>query len=79
MKIVQKKKKNQRNSKLISLILFRRTTEFLQNDESQSSLHSSTSATVESSAKKIRSKIEVADPEGYEFDTAKHFIVLLID
>lgn len=43
---------------------FRRTTEFLQNEESQSSLHSSTSATVESSVKKFRSKIEVVDPEG---------------
>lgn len=42
----------------------KRSTEFLQNDESQSSLHSSTSATVENSAKKIRSKIEVVDPEG---------------
>lgn len=62
--------------KLISFSFFFscRTTEFLQNDESQSSLHSSTSATVESSAKKIRSKIEVADPEGYEFDIKNSFI-----
>lgn len=43
---------------------FARTTEFLQNEESQSSLHSSTSATIEGSARKQRSKIEVVDPEG---------------
>lgn len=47
------------------LISFYRVTEFIQNDESQSSLQSSTSATIEGSTKKHhRSKIEVVDPEG---------------
>lgn len=47
------------------LDLFRNTEFVLHNEESQSSLQSSTSATIEGTAKKIRSKIEVADPEGY--------------
>lgn len=45
--------------------MFYRNSEFLQNDESQSSLQSSISATIEGSARKIRSKIEVVDPDGY--------------